>query len=70
MPERAAARAALVESDVNRTSLTRTADAASRWNIEDHHPRHGLWVEIEQVPLTTACHFQLGEQRFLLRGRA
>jgi pSer/pThr/pTyr-binding forkhead associated (FHA) protein len=42
-------------------------DAKGQWHVENNKSRNGLWVRIEQMPLTAACQFQLGEQRFILR---
>ncbi len=42
-------------------------DAKGQWHIENHKSLNGVWLRIDQLPLGTGCHFQLGEQRFLLR---
>src|SRR4051794_18598602 len=42
-------------------------DAKGRWHVENARSLNGLWLRVEQAPLDTACQFQLGEQRFLLR---
>lgn len=42
-------------------------DAKGLWHVENNKARNGLWLRIDQIPLTSACQFQLGEQRFILR---
>jgi pSer/pThr/pTyr-binding forkhead associated (FHA) protein len=42
-------------------------DAKDRWHIENAKSLNGTWLRIDQTLMDTACHFQLGEQRFLLR---
>jgi pSer/pThr/pTyr-binding forkhead associated (FHA) protein len=42
-------------------------DAKGQWHVENNKSRNGLWARIDQVPVPATCHFQLGEQRFLLK---
>jgi hypothetical protein len=41
--------------------------AKNQWHVENNKSRNGLWVRIDQIPLTASCQFQLREQRFILR---
>jgi pSer/pThr/pTyr-binding forkhead associated (FHA) protein len=38
-----------------------------RWKVEDVQSLNGTWLRISEVTIDTACEFQLGEQRFMLR---
>jgi pSer/pThr/pTyr-binding forkhead associated (FHA) protein len=61
---------AIVRADdplVNARHARLYRDAKNQWHIENNKSRNGLWVRIEQMPLSAACQFQLGEQRFILR---
>lgn len=42
-------------------------DAKGRWHVENSKSLNGTWLRIDEMALDTACQFQLGEQRFLLR---
>jgi pSer/pThr/pTyr-binding forkhead associated (FHA) protein len=42
-------------------------DAKGRWHVENTKSLNGIWLRVDRMPLETACQFQLGEQRFLLR---
>jgi pSer/pThr/pTyr-binding forkhead associated (FHA) protein len=42
-------------------------DANGLWHIENNKSLNGMWLRIEEIPLLGACHFRLGEQRFLFR---
>ncbi|MCI0460514.1 MAG: FHA domain-containing protein, partial [Gemmataceae bacterium] len=43
-------------------------DAKGQWHIANHKSLNGVWLRLVQPqPIETACQFQLGEQRFLLR---
>jgi pSer/pThr/pTyr-binding forkhead associated (FHA) protein len=42
-------------------------DAGGQWHIENNKTLNGMWLRIDEIPLTGACHFRLGEQRFLFR---
>jgi pSer/pThr/pTyr-binding forkhead associated (FHA) protein len=42
-------------------------DAKGQWHIENNKSRNGLWARVDHIQVTTTCHFQLGEQRFLLK---
>jgi len=42
-------------------------DSKDRWHIENCKSLNGTWLRIDHMALDAACHFQLGEQRFLLR---
>jgi pSer/pThr/pTyr-binding forkhead associated (FHA) protein len=67
---RDAASCAIVRADdalVNARHARLYRDAKNQWHIENNKSRNGLWVRIEQMPLSAACQFQLGEQRFVLR---
>ena len=61
---------AIVRADdplVNARHARLYRDAKNLWHIENNKSRNGLWVRIDQMPLTAACQFQLGEQRFIVR---
>jgi pSer/pThr/pTyr-binding forkhead associated (FHA) protein len=38
-----------------------------RWHAEHHKSQNGLWLRVSQVVATSVVHFQIGEQRFVLR---
>jgi pSer/pThr/pTyr-binding forkhead associated (FHA) protein len=42
-------------------------DGKGRWHVENSKSLNGIWLRIDEMALDTACQFQLGEQRFLLR---
>ena len=42
-------------------------DPSGLWHIENNKSLNGMWLRIEEIPLMGACHFRLGEQRFLFR---
>jgi pSer/pThr/pTyr-binding forkhead associated (FHA) protein len=42
-------------------------DSKGRWHVANSKSVNGVWVRVEQMPLTGSCQFQLGEQRFLFR---
>jgi pSer/pThr/pTyr-binding forkhead associated (FHA) protein len=42
-------------------------DPKGRWHVENMKSLNGTWLRIDQMALDSACQFQLGEQRFLLR---
>lgn len=42
-------------------------DRKGRWQMENHRSVNGIWLRVNRIALESACHFQLGEQRFLLR---
>jgi pSer/pThr/pTyr-binding forkhead associated (FHA) protein len=42
-------------------------DARGLWHVENNKSVNGLWLRVEQIPLTATCRFRLGEQRFLFR---
>jgi hypothetical protein len=42
-------------------------DPKNRWHVENGTTVNGTWLRIDSMPLDTACQFQLGEQRFILK---
>ena len=42
-------------------------DARGQWHVENNKSRNGLWARVDHIAVTSTCHFQLGEQRFLLK---
>jgi hypothetical protein len=42
-------------------------DPKGHWRIENNKTLNGIWLRVEQIPLTGNCRFRLGEQRFLFR---
>jgi pSer/pThr/pTyr-binding forkhead associated (FHA) protein len=42
-------------------------DRKGRWQLENNRSVNGIWLRVDRIPMETACHFQLGEQRFLLK---
>jgi pSer/pThr/pTyr-binding forkhead associated (FHA) protein len=42
-------------------------DGQGRWHVEGPGTTNGIWVRITRLPVENVCHFQLGEQRFVLR---
>jgi hypothetical protein len=42
-------------------------DAKGLWRIENNKTVNGLWLRVDQIPLTGSCQFRLGEQRFIFR---
>lgn len=42
-------------------------NARGQWHIENNKSVNGVWLRIHEVPLTGACQFRVGEQKFLLR---
>lgn len=42
-------------------------DKKGRWHLENARSLNGVWVRVDHIALDTACQFQLGEQRFLLK---
>jgi pSer/pThr/pTyr-binding forkhead associated (FHA) protein len=44
-------------------------DAKGRWQAEHNKTLNGLWLRMPQVTVEAMCQFQIGEQRFRLRGR-
>ncbi len=43
-------------------------DERELWHLASSGTLNGCWLRIGKASVGTACHFQLGEQRFLLRG--
>jgi pSer/pThr/pTyr-binding forkhead associated (FHA) protein len=42
-------------------------DAKGLWRIENNKTVNGLWLRVDQIPLSGSCQFRLGEQRFIFR---
>jgi pSer/pThr/pTyr-binding forkhead associated (FHA) protein len=42
-------------------------DAQGEWRIENADSVNGLWLRVRRIALETGGHFQLGEQRFILK---
>jgi pSer/pThr/pTyr-binding forkhead associated (FHA) protein len=42
-------------------------DPKGRWHAENGTTLNGTWLRIDSMALDTACQFQLGEQRFILK---
>jgi hypothetical protein len=43
-------------------------DTTGRWHVENNKSANGLWLAVKKgIPLSGACQFRLGEQRFLFR---
>jgi pSer/pThr/pTyr-binding forkhead associated (FHA) protein len=38
-----------------------------QWCVENNHSLNGLWLRIEQIPLTRSCQIRMGEQRLIFR---
>jgi hypothetical protein len=38
-----------------------------RWRIKNHRSLNGVWLRVTQLTVEAICHFQLGEQRFLVK---
>jgi pSer/pThr/pTyr-binding forkhead associated (FHA) protein len=44
-----------------------TRDNAQRWTLENAGPGNGIWVRVTRIGIEGVGHFQLGEQRFVLK---
>jgi pSer/pThr/pTyr-binding forkhead associated (FHA) protein len=42
-------------------------DSKGRWRVHNGKTLNGTWLRIDSMALETACQFQLGEQRFILK---
>src|SRR5262249_35849630 len=42
-------------------------DEKGRWVIENNQSLNGTWLRIDHITFDRTCHFQLGEQRFVVR---
>jgi pSer/pThr/pTyr-binding forkhead associated (FHA) protein len=42
-------------------------DPKGQWHVDNNKSRNGVWARVDHVQVTATCHFQLGEQRFLLK---
>ncbi|HLW66312.1 MAG TPA: FHA domain-containing protein [Gemmataceae bacterium] len=42
-------------------------DEKNRWVIENAQSGNGTWLRIDHIAFDRTCHFQLGEQRFIVR---
>lgn len=42
-------------------------DAKGRWLLENCAARNGVWLRIDKIAIDNSAHFQLGEQRFLIK---
>jgi hypothetical protein len=42
-------------------------DGQGRWRLEGPGTVNGVWLRVARLPVDNVCHFQLGEQRFVLR---
>jgi pSer/pThr/pTyr-binding forkhead associated (FHA) protein len=42
-------------------------DDNDRWHLENLASRNGLWLRMDKMPIDNTAHFQLGEQRFLVK---
>jgi hypothetical protein len=42
-------------------------DGQGRWHVEGPGTVNGIWLRVNRLQVENVCHFQLGEQRFVLR---